>query len=143
MTSWRRKLSNQRWNNVVYVFVEIFNVEQRQISVVFFSVDINNVRQCRNNVVIFNVEFHNVDQRQNNVNLTILKRAKKIFLSFEKELTHLINNTCSWLWSIKKKGRYETYNVKINVAEYNAWYMKRIGKYEYAFVHGKINWCTE
>ena len=69
--------------------------------------------------------------------------SQKIFLSFKKELTHFINNTCFWLWSIKKRQRYETYNVKINVAEYNVWYMKRIGKYEYAFVDGKINWCTE
>ena len=45
------------------------------------------------------------------------EKSKKIFLSFKKELTHLINNNCFWSWSIKKKGRYETCNIKINVAE--------------------------
>ena len=47
----------------MYVNVEIYNVEQRQINVVYFSVDTNNIRQRRNNSVIFNVEFHNVDQK--------------------------------------------------------------------------------
>ena len=60
-------MSNQRWNNIAYVNVEIYNV-------VFFNVELNNVRQRRNNVVIFNVNFHNVGQRRNNVaNMTIWK----------------------------------------------------------------------
>ena len=59
MTLPRGTTSNQRWNNVVYVKVETYNVEQRRI-----NVDDNKVRQHRNNVVIFNIEFHNVDQRQ-------------------------------------------------------------------------------
>ena len=75
MTSRRRTTSNQRWNNVVYVNVEIYNVEQRWNNVVFFNVELNNVRQRRNNVVIFNVDFHNVGQRRNNVaNMTIWKK---------------------------------------------------------------------
>ena len=37
-------MSNQRWNNVAYVNVEIYNVEQRQIKDVFFNVDIYNAR---------------------------------------------------------------------------------------------------
>ena len=53
-------MSNQRWNNVVYVNVEIYNVEQRWNTAVFFNVELNNVRQRRNNVAIFNVDFHNV-----------------------------------------------------------------------------------
>ena len=81
-------MSNQRWNNVVYVNVEICNVEQLQIKVVNFIADANNVRQRRNNAVIFNVEFHNVDQRQNTVvNIIIikeLKRAKKNFWTSKK-----------------------------------------------------------
>ena len=71
----------------MYVNVEIYNVEQRQINVVYFSDDINSVRQRRNNAVVFNVEFHNVDQRRNNVvNMTIFKKLEraKIFLSFKK-----------------------------------------------------------
>ena len=52
VTSWRRTMSNQRRNNVVYVNVEIYNVEQRRI-----NVDLHNVRR---NIVIFNVDFHNV-----------------------------------------------------------------------------------
>ena len=133
-----RKLSNQRWNNVVYLFVEIYNVEQRQVNVVFFSVDINNVRQCWNNFCYFQFRASQRCLTSKQREFDHFEKSKKIFLSFKKELTHLINNTCFWLWSIKKKGRYETYNIKINVAEYNAWYLK----YEYAFVHGKINWCA-
>ena len=83
MTSRRRTISNQRWNNVVYV-----NIQQCQINVVFFNVDVRNVRQRRNNVVIFNVEFHNVDQRRNNVvnttTLRMLESAKKYFWASEK-----------------------------------------------------------
>ena len=80
MTSRRRATSNQRWNIVVHVNVEIYNVEQRRINVVYFNVDINNVWQRRrNNVVIFNVEFHNVDQRRKNVvNMTICKMLKRV-----------------------------------------------------------------
>ena len=75
MTSRRRTTSNQRWNNVVYVNVEIYNVQQRWNNVVYFNVELNNVRQRRNNVVIFNVDFHNVGQRRNNVgNMTIWKK---------------------------------------------------------------------
>ena len=80
MTSQRHTTSNQRWNNVVYVNVEIYNVEQRWNTVVFFNVELNNVRQRRNNVAIFNVDFHNVGQRQNNVaNMTIWKKYKPRF----------------------------------------------------------------
>ena len=74
MTSGRRTMLNQRWNNVVYVNVEIYNVQQRWI-----------------NVIIFNVDFHNVGQRQNNVaNMTIWKKIeprvknKIMFLSFKE-----------------------------------------------------------
>ena len=63
MTSRRRTTSNQRWNNVVYVNVEIYNVEQRW-----------------NNIVIFNVDFHNVGQRRNSVaNMAIWKNKNNIF----------------------------------------------------------------
>ena len=44
-------------NNVMYVDVEICNVEQRQIDVFYYKVDLSNVRQRWNNVVIFNVDF--------------------------------------------------------------------------------------
>ena len=88
MTSPRRTMSNQRWNNFAYVNVEIYNVEQRQINFVSFNIDISNVRQRWNNAVIFNVEFHDVDQRRSNiVNMTIfkkLKRAKKYFWASNK-----------------------------------------------------------
>ena len=78
MTSRRRTTSNQRWNNVVYLNVGIYNVEQRRINVAYFNVDVNNVRQRRNNVVLFNVEFYNVGQRGNNVvKMTISKKNKK------------------------------------------------------------------
>ena len=53
MMSQRHTTSNQRWNKVAYVNIEIYNVEQRRINVVHFNVDLNNVRQRRNNVVIF------------------------------------------------------------------------------------------
>ena len=91
MTSRRRTTSNQCWNNVVYVNVEIYNVQQRWNNVVYFNVELNNVRQRRNNVVIFNVDFHNVGQRRNNVaDMTIWKKNKPrfknkiIFFSFKE-----------------------------------------------------------
>ena len=80
MTSRHRTTSNQRWNNVVYNNVQIYNVEQRWNNDVFFNVELSNVRQCRNNVVIFNVYFHNVGKRRNNVaNMTIWKKYKPRF----------------------------------------------------------------
>ena len=89
MTSWRRTMSNPRWNNIVYVNVDMYNVEHCPTNVVYFKVDIKSVRQRWNNVVIFNLEFHNVDQRRNNaVNMTIytkLKRAKKYFFELQKQ----------------------------------------------------------
>ena len=88
--------SNQPWNIVVYVNVEICNVEQRWNNAVFFNVELNNVRQRWNNFVIFNVDFHNVGQRRNNVaDMTIWKKNKPrfknkiIFLNF-KEYVGLI-----------------------------------------------------
>ena len=32
-----------------------------------------------------------------------VEKSKKIFLSFEKMMTHLLNNTCFWLWPINVK----------------------------------------
>ena len=77
MTSRRHTTSNQRWNNVVYVNVEIYNVQQRWNNVVYFNVELNNVRQRRNNVVVFNVNFHNVGQRRNKIaNMSISIKNK-------------------------------------------------------------------
>ena len=56
------------------------------------------------------------------------KEKINIFESQKKEGSHLINSIHFWLWSIKKKGKYGTYNVKINVWKHNACYMKRIWK---------------
>ena len=78
-TSRRGTTSNQRWNDVVYFNVEIYNVEQRRINVVYFNADMSNVRQRQNNVVIFNGELHNVGKCWNNVvKMTIFKKNKKI-----------------------------------------------------------------
>ena len=133
MISRRWTISNQRWNNIVYVHVEIYNVQQRQINVAYFNVDINNVIQRRNNVVILNVEFHNVDQSRNKVvYITIfkkLKTAKKYFWASKKRwLIWLTKLDLVGLWSIKKKGKHGTYNIKINIGRYNVWYMKGIRK---------------
>ena len=56
---------NQRWNNVVYVNVEVYNIEQ-----------------CWNNIVLFNVELNNVvRQRRHNVgNMTIWRKKKYIYI---------------------------------------------------------------
>ena len=71
--------SNQRWNNIVYFKVQIYNVKQGWINVVFFKVNIKNVRQRRNNIVIFNVDMSNVAKRRNNVvKWPFLKRTKQI-----------------------------------------------------------------
>ena len=94
----------------MYVHVEIYNVQQRQINVVYFNVDINNIRQRQNNVVFLNVEFHNVDQRRNEVlYMTIfkkLKRPKKKTFKLKK-MTHWLTAIpvdCDWL---KTKGNME------------------------------------
>ena len=77
MTSGRRTIQHR--NNVVYVNVGIYNVEQRRINVAYFNVDLNNVRQRRNNNVIFNVNLHNVEPLRNNiVNMTINKMKNKL-----------------------------------------------------------------
>ena len=47
-TSRGRTTSNQNWNNVVYVNLGIYNVEQLRINFVYFNVDINNVTQWQN-----------------------------------------------------------------------------------------------
>ena len=70
--------------NAVYVYVEICNVEQRQINVVYFNADISNVRQRRNNVFIFNVKF----QRCEYDYLQKVEKSKKnFFLSLKKVLS--------------------------------------------------------
>ena len=51
---------------------------------------------------------------------------KNIFELQKRKITHLINNTCFWLWSIKKKRKHGTYKVKIYGGKHRAWYMKRI-----------------
>ena len=82
MTPRRRTTSNQSWNNVVYVNVGIYNVEQCRINLFYFNVDLNNVRQRRHNVDIFNVDLHNVEPRWNNVvNMTIEKNEETNFES--------------------------------------------------------------
>ena len=69
--------SNQRWNNVPYFNLGIYNNKQRQNNVVYFNVGVNNVKQCRNNFVLFNFEIHNTGQRRNNiVKMTIFKKNK-------------------------------------------------------------------
>ena len=86
---------NQRENNIVYVNVGIYNVEQHQINVVCFNVALNNVWQLQNNVVIFNVDIHNVELRWNHVvNMTIKKmknklRVKKIIILLNFNKNHL------------------------------------------------------
>ena len=77
MTSRHCATSNQRWNNVVYINVEIYDVQQRWNNVVYFNVELNNGRQRRNNIVVFNVDFHNVGQRRNNMNMPTSIKSKK------------------------------------------------------------------
>ena len=71
MTSRRRATSNQRWNKVAYVNVEIYNV-----NVSYFNVDISQFRQRRNTVVISNIEIQHVAQFLNVVNITNCKKLK-------------------------------------------------------------------
>ena len=42
MTLGGRTTSHQRWNSVVYVNVEIYNVQQRWNKVVYFNIEVNN-----------------------------------------------------------------------------------------------------
>ena len=90
MTLRRGTTSNQRWNNIVYLNVGIYNVEQRRINVAYFNVDVNNVRQRRNNIVLFNFKFYNVCQRGSNVvKMTIYKKEQK---KNHFKLIHLIQS---------------------------------------------------
>ena len=83
MTSRRRTTSNQHWSNVVYVNVEIYNVQQRWNNVVYFNIELNNVRQRQNNVYL-NIGFHHVGQRRNNVaNKTI---SQKNYALIQKQI---------------------------------------------------------
>ena len=141
MTSQRWAMSNQRWNNVV-VNVEIYNAESTlSISTVILAT-LDNVETI---LLLSTSSFAKLI----NVETTLWiwpfskdEKNKKIFLSFKKKKTHLINNTCFRLWSIKMKAKYGTYDVKINVGKYNAWYMKRIWKLQYEFADGKTSWCN-
>ena len=49
------------------------------------------------------------------------KEQKNIFELQKKKMSHLVNNTCFRLWSIKRKEKHGTYNVKINFGKYNTW----------------------
>ena len=85
MTSRHHTTSNQSRNNVMYVNVGVYNVEQCQINVAYFSVDLNNVRQRRNNVAIFNVDFQNIGQRQKNaVNRSHKKNSRQILTNISE-----------------------------------------------------------
>ena len=73
MTSPHQTTSNQRWNNVVYVNVGIYNHEQRPINAAYFDIDWNNVKQRG-----INADFQNVGQHRNNVmNVIMGKKFKK------------------------------------------------------------------
>ena len=125
MTLQRWTMSDQHWNNVLYVKV---NVEPHRIKFVYLNDDMN-VTQRQNNVIIFDVEFHSFDQHRKNVEYDYfqnVEKSKKIFLSIKKKKRWLLDNTCFWLWLIKKKGKYGMYNIKVNFGKYNAWYTKRI-----------------
>ena len=110
MTSRRRAMSNQGWNNVVYVNSEIYYIEQRRINVVYFIIDINNVIQHQNNVIL-KVEFQNVDQRRNNLlNMTIfkkLKKAKKYFWASKKRWLIWLTTLAFDCGQLKRKGNME------------------------------------
>ena len=85
MTLQRRTTSNQLWDNVVYVNVEMYKFEQSRINIFYFKVDLNNVRQREENVVIFNVDFHKGQHWENN--FFFWKKQVKdniIFLSFKE-----------------------------------------------------------
>ena len=43
MASRHSTTSKQRWNNVVYINVEIYDVEQRQINIFYFNINFHNV----------------------------------------------------------------------------------------------------
>ena len=68
----------------------------------------------------------NVEKTLNTTIFKMLKRAKKYFWALKKKKRWLLDNTCFWLWLIKKKGKYGMYNIKVNFGKYNAWYTKRI-----------------
>ena len=111
----------------VYQCISIYNVGQRQINFVSLNIDINYEIMLLFSTPSF-ITLINVK-----TTLWIWPFSKswdeqKNIFELQEKMTHLIDNTCFWLWSIKKKRENGTYNVKMNVGKYNAWYMKRIWK---------------
>ena len=130
MTLRRRAMSNQRWNTLCMSTLKFTKLNNVKSTLSISSLILTTLGNVETMLLFATSTFITLINPNNVVNMTIfkqLKRAKKIFLSFKKKkMTDFINNTCFGLWPIKKK--YGTYNAKINVGKYNAWYMKRIWK---------------
>ena len=89
-TSRRGAKSNQRWNNVVYFNVGIFNVEQRWINVVYFNVDMNNVETTLSFSTLIWTTLVNVETTL--WKWPFLKRAKQII----SNRIHQIRSFCCY-----------------------------------------------
>ena len=111
MTSWRRTMSNQHWNNAKNINVKIYNIEQRRINVCVSTLILTTLENVATMLLFSTASFTTLI----NVETTLWiwpysksrKEQKNIF-ELQKKGTYLINNTCFWLWSIKKKT--ETWN---------------------------------
>ena len=83
--------SNQCWKNIVYVNVEIYNVQQHWNNVVYFNVELNNVRQGRNKLSFLTSIFITLGNIETTLRIWPFERKIKpwfknkiIFLSFKE-----------------------------------------------------------
>ena len=127
---------NQRWNNIVYFNLEIYNFELTlSISMLILktleNVDVMLLFLRSSFTMLINVE----------TTLRVLPFSKKwkeqkSFAEPQERDHCLINNTSFTLWSIKKKEKHETYYLKMNVGKYNTWYMKKVCWWQNKVMYG-------
>ena len=108
---WRRDFGQCQIN------VEIYNVEQRRINIVYFNVDINNVETMLLFWASSFTTLINVETKFWIWPFSKSWKEQKNIFALQKNEDSLINKTCCRSRSIKKKVKYGTYNVEINIGK--------------------------
>ena len=108
---WRRDFGQCQIN------VEIYNVEQRRINIVYFNVDINNVETMLLFWASSFTTLINVETKFWIWSFSKSWKEQKNIFELQKNEDSLINKTYCRSRSIKKKVKYGTYNVEINIGK--------------------------